>query len=143
MLISVVIPTLNETARIEACLRQFERQPGQWELIVVDGGSSDDTIQKVRAMGVMGAWKGARELKGLSRIARLPRLLCVQQETCAPMVRAFEAGCETIRPEHIVERPDGIARAILRGDPTRCYPYVRRAVLENGGTFSQVMRQLM
>lgn len=43
MLISVVIPTLNEAARIEGCLRQFEFQPGSWELLVVDGGSLDGT----------------------------------------------------------------------------------------------------
>ena len=53
MLISVIIPTLNEGTRIEACLRQFEQQPGDWELIVADGGSGDDTIPKVRARGVL------------------------------------------------------------------------------------------
>src|SRR5690606_3973394 len=40
------------------------------------------------AMGVYGTYKGAQELRSLGRIERLPRLLCVQQESCAPMVRA-------------------------------------------------------
>ncbi len=53
VLISVIIPTLNEATRIEACLGQFEQQPGDWELIVADGGSGDDTISIVRARGVL------------------------------------------------------------------------------------------
>lgn len=90
------------------------------------------------AMGVYGSCKAARQLLQLKRIPRLPRLLCVQQETCAPMVHAFEAGSEVIRPEDIVRNPTGIAQAILRGDPTKAYPYVREIVLETGGSFVSV-----
>jgi threonine synthase len=90
------------------------------------------------AMGVYGTYKGARELLRMGRITRLPRLLCVQQETCAPMVRAFEAGSEVIRPQDIVPKPTGIAKSILRGDPSRVYPYVRKTVLESNGTFAAV-----
>lgn len=90
------------------------------------------------AMGVYGTWKGARELLALGRIARPPRLLCVQQETCSPMVRAFEEGSEAILAHHVVERPEGIASAILRGNPSRVYPIVRRIVVESGGTFTSV-----
>jgi threonine synthase len=93
------------------------------------------------AMGVYGSYKGARELLGLKRIARLPRLLCVQQQSCAPMVRAFRDSSETIRPEHRVGRPSGIAEAILRGDPTRAYPRVRRIVVESRGGFTDVSEQ--
>ena len=74
----------------------------------------------------------------MGRIDRLPRLLCVQQETCAPMVHAWEDGADSIRPEHIVPRPTGIAQAILRGNPTRAYSPVREIVLESGGTFVSV-----
>jgi threonine synthase len=87
------------------------------------------------AMGVYGAYKGAKELLKLNRLQRLPRLLCVQQETCAPMAHAYADGSETIRPEHLVARPTGIAEAILRGDPTNAYPHVRRIVMESGGGF--------
>ncbi len=90
------------------------------------------------AMGVYGAYKGAKELCGLGLLPRPPRLLCVQQESCAPLVRAFLDGSEVIRPGDIVPRPTGIAEAILRGDPTRAYPYVRRIVLESQGTFTAV-----
>jgi threonine synthase len=90
------------------------------------------------AMGVYGTYKGARELRALKRIERLPRLLCVQQESCAPMVRAHEEGNATIAPRHLVARPDGIAEAILRGDPTRAYPHIRRIVIESEGDFVAV-----
>jgi threonine synthase len=90
------------------------------------------------AMGVYGAYKGARELLRLNRVTQLPRLLCVQQETCAPMARAFAEGSETIRPHHLVARPTGIAEAILRGDPTRAYPRIRRIVIESRGDFASV-----
>ncbi len=90
------------------------------------------------AMGVYGTYKGAKQLLQLNRIERLPRLICVQQESCAPMVHAFADNSETIRPEHIVRRPTGIADAILRGDPTKAYPRVRRIVMESGGGFVAV-----
>jgi threonine synthase len=90
------------------------------------------------AMGVYGAFKGAKEMLSLQRIDRLPRLLCVQQETCAPMVAAWNDGSDSIRPEHVVHRPTGIAASILRGNPSRAYPYVRKLVIESRGTFVSV-----
>jgi threonine synthase len=90
------------------------------------------------AMGVYGACKGARELYRLGRISRLPRPLCVQEETCSPMATAFTDGSPVIEPRHVVENPSGIATAIQRGNPSRAYPYVRRLVLERRGTFAAV-----
>jgi threonine synthase len=102
-------------------------------------GTIDWYVQAVSsAMGVYGTYKGAKELLGLRHIERLPRLLCVQQESCAPMVHAYEEGCEAIEPRHIVKRPEGIAEAILRGDPSRVYPYVKGIVVESGGDFVSV-----
>lgn len=90
------------------------------------------------AMGVFGTYKGAKELHGLKRIEHLPRVLCAQQETCAPMVHAYQEGSETIQPRHIVQHPSGIAEAILRGDPTRAYPHIREIVVESRGDFIAV-----
>jgi threonine synthase len=90
------------------------------------------------AMGVYGVYKGAKELTRLGVIAQPPRLLCVQQETCAPMARAFLEGSDRIEARHRVARPTGLAEAILRGDPTRAFPYVRRMVGESGGGFAIV-----
>jgi threonine synthase len=90
------------------------------------------------AMGVYGNYKAAKELYQLKRIKHLPKLLCVQQDTCAPMVRASANNSETIRPEYVVKKPKGIASSILRGDPTRAYPHIRRIVMESNGAFVAV-----
>ena len=102
-------------------------------------GSIDWYVQGVSsAMGVHGVYKGAQELRQLGRIARTPSLLCVQQDSCAPMVRAWEEGCTQVQPRHLVHNPMGIAEAILRGDPTRVYPIIRGIVEESGGGFARV-----
>ncbi len=44
-MISVVIPTYNESRALPATLARLFRQSGDFEVIVVDGGSSDDTPQ--------------------------------------------------------------------------------------------------
>jgi threonine synthase len=54
------------------------------------------------------------------------------------MVSAWAAGSSRIRPEDVVARPAGIATAILRGDPSRAYPYVHAIVAESGGAFVAV-----
>jgi rSAM/selenodomain-associated transferase 2 len=52
--ISVIIPVLNEADRIQELIRFIENHPGESEIevIVVDGGSADDTVQIARAAGV-------------------------------------------------------------------------------------------
>jgi rSAM/selenodomain-associated transferase 2 len=43
--VSIVIPTLNEAACLERTLRQLTiLTPPAWEVIIVDGGSEDDTV---------------------------------------------------------------------------------------------------
>jgi threonine synthase len=102
-------------------------------------GPIDWYVQAVSsAMGVYGTYKGARELTEMGRIPRPPRLLCVQQETCAHMVRAFRDGSPVIRAADVVRKPTGIAEAILRGDPTKAYPHIREIVIESHGTLVAV-----
>jgi threonine synthase len=89
-------------------------------------------------MGVYGTWRGAQQLFRMGRLSRLPRLVCVQQDTCAPMVHSFRAGSPVTRPEDVVHDPVGIAEAILRGNPTATYPHLQRVVKESGGLFEAV-----
>lgn len=50
--ISVVIPALNEGAEIEKCLQSLHNQSfSAFEIIVVDNGSTDDTIAIARRFG--------------------------------------------------------------------------------------------
>jgi threonine synthase len=101
--------------------------------------SFDWYVQAVSsAMGVYGCYKGAKELHALGRIDRVPRLLCVQEASCAPMVRAFARGADAIAPEDVVRHPEGVASAIMMGDPSRVYPHVARVVRESGGTMIAV-----
>ncbi|MFT5366015.1 MAG: rSAM/selenodomain-associated transferase 2 [Candidatus Latescibacterota bacterium] len=51
MLISVIIPVLNEAASIRACLAQFEQEENV-EVVVVDGGSTDGTPDLIDALGI-------------------------------------------------------------------------------------------
>jgi rSAM/selenodomain-associated transferase 2 len=51
MLISIIIPTLDEAATIGATLAAVTRLSGSWEAIVVDGGSKDATVELARAGG--------------------------------------------------------------------------------------------
>ena len=48
-MISVIIPTLNEEKNIGRCLKKLDEQTGPHEIIVVDGGSQDNTAAIVRS----------------------------------------------------------------------------------------------
>ena len=50
--------------------------------------------------GLLGMWKAFEEMESLGWIERghRPRLVCVQTEGCAPIVRAFQSGAESATP---------------------------------------------
>lgn len=49
-MISVIIPTLNEEQALPGTLRALLSQPGDYEVIVVDGGSVDRTVEIAEAI---------------------------------------------------------------------------------------------
>jgi rSAM/selenodomain-associated transferase 2 len=51
MLVSIVIPFLNEAAHLEETLSSLRDQTGPFELILVDGGSSDQSVEIARRYG--------------------------------------------------------------------------------------------
>jgi threonine synthase len=93
------------------------------------------------AMGAYGSLKGARQYLQMGRVDRLPKLGLAQETTCAPQVRAFLDGSSTIQPQHVFARPDGVADALLKGNPKDTYPYVYNAMKEVGGTFVAVTQE--
>lgn len=48
MVISIIIPTLNEASTIEQFLKSLRERAGSVEIIVVDGGSGDGTFELAR-----------------------------------------------------------------------------------------------
>jgi threonine synthase len=82
--------------------------------------------------GLIGMWKAFEEIESIGWVprGRRPRMVSVQAEGCAPIVRAFDAGREKADPwEHAATVADGlrVPRAIADF-------LILRAVRESGGT---------
>ncbi len=85
---SIVLPVLNEAGQIEATLANLAplRRRGV-EVIVVDGGSDDDTVERAAALAdaVVAASRGrARQMNAGAAIARGELLLFLHADTLLP-----------------------------------------------------------
>ena len=47
MNISMILPVYNESKTVDRMLSQLDTQPGDWEILFADGGSADDTVEKI------------------------------------------------------------------------------------------------
>jgi threonine synthase len=74
--------------------------------------------------------KGYKDLLELGLISRIPRMIGVQAEGSAPLVRAFKAGSAKITP---IENPLTVASGIRTGYPGTGLPALR-AIRETNGT---------
>jgi len=88
MPVSIIVPVLNEAASIRGTLKSLSaaREAGH-EVIVVDGGSADDTVALARpaADHVLSAPRGrARQMNAGARIARESILLFLHADTRLP-----------------------------------------------------------
>jgi threonine synthase len=83
-------------------------------------------------LGPVGVWKGFEELMRMGLTDKMPKLALIQAEGCAPMTLSFQAGLEEAVP---VETPNTLITTVATGDPGAAYPFLRRLMLENGGTF--------
>ncbi|MGZ3608266.1 MAG: glycosyltransferase, partial [Syntrophales bacterium] len=86
MKISVIIPALNEARGILSCLNSVKTQPGEFELIVADGGSVDGTIEVVRphAKVIRGQQGRAVQMNSAARQATGDVLLFLHADSCLP-----------------------------------------------------------
>jgi threonine synthase len=122
------VSTLKEPYRIEGkktMAYELAEQMGwrlpDWIIYPTGGGT-----------GMVGMWKAFDELERLGWVkpSRRPRMVSVQAENCAPIVRAFQQGKEKAEPwEHASTIADGLRVPRAIGDFL-----ILRAVRESGGT---------
>jgi threonine synthase len=122
------VSTLKEPYRIEGkktlafeVAEQMDWQWPDWMIYPTGGGT-----------GMVGMWKAMEELEQLGWMAprRRPRMVSVQAEGCAPIVRAFREGTPKAAPWEQAETvADGLRVPRAIGDFL-----ILRAVRESGGT---------
>ena len=120
------LSTLKEPYRIEG------KKTMGYELAEQMGGDLPDVVVYPTGggTGLIGMWKAFSEMECLGWIdARRPRMVSVQSDGCAPIVRAFEAGVETAEPW---ENPQTIASGLRV--PSAIGDFLMlRALRESGG----------
>ena len=137
-MISVVIPTLNEAARLPVLLSALTAQDAQHEVIVVDGGSRDGTLACARQAGarvVTGTTGRGQQLAAGAALAQGEIILFLHADTQLP-----PGALGAIERAH-AGRPDligGNFRVIFDGDSgfarwlTGFYAWFRRHGLYYG-----------
>jgi chlorobactene glucosyltransferase len=72
--LSVIVPTRNEAQKIGRCLRSLlaQRYPGEFQIVVVDDDSTDDTAAVVRAVSAGVSSAGIAERLELKEAGPLP-----------------------------------------------------------------------
>jgi len=84
---SIIIPTLNEEKTIESCLSALQPLRSNCEIIIVDGGSTDNTIVIARSLAdkVVSSDKGrARQMNNGARYASGNVLIFLHADTSLP-----------------------------------------------------------
>ena len=117
-------PYLSEgkkTAALEICEQLEWEAPDRIFVSVGDGGI------------IGGLWKGLKDLRALGFIEKMPKLVGVQAEGAAPLVRAWREGTEEIEPVVLDTLADSIAVGVPR-DRIKAL----RAVRETGGEYVAV-----
>ena len=94
----------TKTIAYEIC-EQLNWNSPDWIVFPVGTGS-----------GIMGCYRGLQELLQLGWITRLPKLVCIQAEGCAPIAAAYRAGKSDIIP---VKAPATVAEGLAVGAPPK------------------------
>ena len=122
------VSTLKEPYRLEGkktmAFELAEQLEWRWpDVIVYPAGGGT---------GLIGMWKGFEELEALGwvRAGARPRMVAVQAEGCAPIVRGYESGLDAGAPiEHAHTLADGLRVPRAVGDFL-----MLRAIRDSGGT---------
>ena len=137
MRISVIVPALNESRCIEHTLHALGNLHGSPEILVVDGGSRDDTVAKARACGatVIIAPRGrGPQMHAGAEAAQGDILWFIHADTTPPP----HATCELLRALDDPQVAAGNFRLRFDGDTraarqlTAIYPHLRKLGLSYG-----------
>jgi rSAM/selenodomain-associated transferase 2 len=91
MQVSVIIPVLNEAVRIADTIRRT-REVGACQIIVVDGGSADGTLEAATAADcVLSAPQGRARQQNAGAAAAMGDVLVFLHADCRLPARAFES----------------------------------------------------
>jgi threonine synthase len=103
------------------------------------GGRIDTVVQAVASgLGIVAAARAVEQSTAAQGWGRGPRLFCAQQTSCSPMVRAYRSMLNGTNERLTEAVPEGLASAILLGDPFSSFDYVARAVRQSDGGFVDV-----
>ncbi len=86
-MISIIIPTLNEGTNIQLCLEALQPLRNKSEIIVVDGGSIDDTVEISRSLAnsvIVSAKGRARQMNTGAEKAKGEMLVFLHADTFLP-----------------------------------------------------------
>ena len=108
---SVIVPARDAAATIAATVRALEAQDfrGEWELILVDDGSSDDTVSVARAAGserltvLDGGGNGAAEARNRGIRTARAELIAFTDADCAPTHGWLSAGVAALARADLVQ----------------------------------------
>lgn len=93
-------------------------------------------IQSVSGgLGPVGVHKGYKEMLQMGLTDRLPGIIAIQSEGCAPMVHAWKNDLEEAIP---VTNPKTHIETLATGTPGRSYNLLRKEMKEHGGLFESV-----
>lgn len=130
MLVSIIVPTLNEEAHIVDNVRNLEQLSGEKEIIVVDGGSSDQTTTLVSAQNVrvLEASPGRGPQMHAGALASAGDVLWFVHADTVPSLQALEEIRNSLQKDAVVGGNfglvfDGPSRAARR--LTAIYPLLR------------------
>jgi threonine synthase len=99
-------------------------QAPDWYIQAISGG-----------LGVIGVAKGFRELKEMGFIDKIPGVIAIQAEGCAPMVHAWKQDLEDAEP---VTNPKTHIETLATGTPGRSYKFLRKQMKDHRGLFESV-----
>ncbi len=112
-------------------MRQLGKMPDVY-IQAVSGGTGPIAIDK-----------GVREIESYYPEVKLPRMLLVQQDTCDPMVQAWEKAQEQNFPKEyekqypVIDNPQTIVSILSTGNPGM-YPVVAPIVRKSKGNFLRI-----